>query len=340
MEGDLGLEKALEFYQKDIILKTKNNQAFKKALILFKKNHNFAQAFYKKKLISITDFVLLKVCIDKNYVLNQVFLFLVKRLRQQQKIKAKIVTLMIYPLILLLELLVILSLSVFWVGPAMDQFFKNLRITSPFFVQALVWFNQKAQLFFSVDFLPWLIIILSGIWLIYQLIHFEACKHFFSQILIRLHFVGYLYKLIVLQQAFSALQIMLIGKKSKEIDQELKILAYIIPSFSYKKVFLALGNHLEKGGLIRQFFDHQRNQKFFPIVIQRLLILAERKKTWCLEIKSILNFLNQEADNQLKRLFALLEPAMVLLIAFLVAVLALNLQEVISQMQKTIIIGS
>ncbi|MFH1713495.1 MAG: type II secretion system F family protein, partial [Candidatus Jacksonbacteria bacterium] len=89
----------------------------------------------------------------------------------------------------------------------------------------------------------------------------------------------------------------------------------------------------------KQFWLKKKNRHLFPVLARRLLTLGERNQNYQTEIQILAQILTEELDNELKHFIAVFEPVLIICIACLVALLALTLQNVLSQAQTAVIAG-
>jgi len=332
LSAGLTIKQALQYYCQDNILKPKHTQALKQMFNLFKKNKNLPLSLSKAKIIPENEYLILKAAVWQKAPLIKTFLTLADNLAKQNLLRTKIKTVMIYPMILIIELFVILGLAIFWLTPQMQIFFTKLKIPSPALLKFLYFLQQTFTGLWRAENFAWLIIVPTFIWLIYQIIRLEKIKYYFDNICLCLPKIGHIYKLIILQNIFNYLSLMIGQHQQKKIYQALKIMSVTVKNLAYKKALYNLARHLQKGGALKQFWQQKKNRVLFPVLIRRLLILGERTGNYAKNVRALSEILTQELDMELKHFIAVLEPVLIISIAVLVAALALTLQKIFSQM--------
>jgi type II secretory pathway component PulF len=334
LSAGLSAKEALQYYCQDNVLKSKHAQALKQALNLFKKNKNLPLSLFIAKIIPQNEYLILKADVWQKTPLIKIFLALADNLTKQSFLRTKIKTVMIYPTILIMELFVILGLAIFWLAPRMQIFFMKLKIPAPALLKFFYFLEQNLSGLWRAENFVWLIIGPSFIWLIYQVTRLEKIKYHFDNIYLRLPKIGYINKLISLQNIFNYLSLMAGRHRQKEIHQALKTISVTTKNLAYKKTIYNLALHLQKGGTLKQFWQKKQNRILFPVLVRRLLVLGERSGNYSKDIRTLSKILTQELDIKLKHFIAILEPVLIISIAGLVAALALTMQNIVSQIQR------
>ena len=134
-----------------------------------------------------------------------------------------------------------------------------------------------------------------------------------------------------MQNIFNTLALLVFDKKARALAQQLNTTAATTANLVYKKSLYQLSKHLQKGGLLKHFWKKQKNRLLFPVLVRRMLTLGERQGNYIDYIQTVSRSLTQELDNQLKRFITMLEPVLIILIACVVVLLALGLQNILAQ---------
>ena len=325
---------ALKYYLEDNILKPKHHKALEHALILFDKNNDLSSSLDQAKIIPSTEFLSLQ-----SSALPQTAMILADNLMKQSSLRRKIKTLLIYPIILFIEFLIILGIAIFWLTPQMQIFFDKLNVSAPKLFAVFSFLNVQLINLIRLNNAPRLIIISALLWLIYQCLKLEKIKYYLDYLLTVLFKIGHIYRLIVLQNIFNQLSLTVSLYGAGRIDQALKSTAGAIKNLVYQEALRDLSEHLSKGGSFKQFWLKAKNRHLFPVLARRLLTLGQRNQNYQTEIQTLAQILTEELDNELKHFISVFEPTLIICIACLVALLALTLQNVLSQAQTAVIAG-
>lgn len=325
---------SLKYYLEDNILKPRHHKALERALILLNKNNNLSSSMHQAKLIPLTEYL----CLEPS-ALPQSAMILADNLIRQNLLRRKIKTLLIYPIILFIELLIILGIAIFWLTPQMQIFFDKLNVSPPKLFALFSFLDIQLIGLIRFNNMPLLIIICALLWLVYQCLKLEKIKYYLDYLSTYLFKIGSIYRLIVLQNIFNQLSLTMPLYGEQQFDQALKSTANSVKNLAYQKALLDLSAHLSKGGSFKQFWLKKKNSRLFPMLVRRLLTLGERNKNYQTEIQILAQILTEELDHELKHFIAVFEPALIISIACLVALLALTLQSVLSQAQTAMIAG-
>lgn len=321
---------ALRAYEEDIELPKRYHRRLNQAIFLLGKE-NLPTALKKARLIPEEEGSLLEYAYTQKETLPAMLLVLSKQLHTRALLQRRMKTLLVYPIILIAELLLVLSLAVFWLAPQLAFFFSSLHLPVPPLLHIFTAIQQVLAHLFSLAQLPRIIIIACIVWLLYQIATIPSILEHFHHILLRFSKIGHLYRLTLAQKLVSSLAVLIASTKTISA-KELTIIAKSMNNLAYKKTLYNLATHIEKGGTYTQFFKNRARKKFFPSIVFRMFILGEKHNNLPQEIKALSKILTEEVEIEIKHFISILEPIIIVGIAGIVLLLALMLKSILGQM--------
>ena len=230
----------------------------------------------------------------------------------------------------------ILSVAIFWLTPQMNFFFSRLSINTPKLLRVFYFLNDWLRVNFVKSYWPWFMVLILLGWMLYQFSCYPKIKIKLDYIVLNMPLVGRLYRLIALQQIFSYINLLTDDTRQKRFNRELRSAAKMTTNILYQKKLSELAQHLESSKKIKIFWQKQKNRRYFPASVRRLLILGDKFGDYGPEIRTINQVLGEELELELKHFIAILEPIMIISIATIVMLFALSLQNALAQMQNAV----
>ena len=280
------------------------------------KGQPFYQAFARHpKEFSPTIINLIKAA-EESGSLQKTFENLSVSLEKEAEIRSKIRSAMIYPIVLVCMATAIMTFLVTFALPKVANVFSQSGINPPWFSQVVF----TVGLFIGANIfiiLPGTIILVGVLkWVVTKT---EPGKKVFSRVLTNLPLVRTVYQELAVQRMASTMSSLM--RAGLPIVQTLTIAAETVGLDSYRSALLRVANEgLEKGLTIGEAF---RRETVFPKTVSSLVAISE--KAWHLDevLDTLAQFYESNIDANIKALVSLLEPAMLLIMGVMVAVIAL-----------------
>ena len=147
MQNRVNPKEALDEIIKDNLI-TNQKEELRRALPLFSEEDDIATALLKSRLIPQAEYVLLHYAHTRKIRDAESFFALGNIVRHTEILERKIKTACMYPLILLGELFVILSIGIFWFAPQMHALVTKIGVSVPPILYALNQFRTSILSFF------------------------------------------------------------------------------------------------------------------------------------------------------------------------------------------------
>ncbi len=117
------------------------------------------------------------------------------------------------------------------------------------------------------------------------------------------------------------------------IDKALQIVAETLPSAVYKEQIIIVYHNILKGNSLA---DSLSNKKYFPSILHRMIKVGERSGNLSEVLEYLANFYEEDVDNATKNFSNVLEPALLVFIGLTVAFAAISIiQPIFKLIQAT-----
>lgn len=233
-------------------------------------------------------------------------------LEMSYKAREKLITLMIYPAILMTATLVVLIFLLQFILPTFSGLFLSLQAELPLPTRLLLGLNEFLQAY-GVFLMTGLA---AGPFLLWNLYKNKNYREKVDYWLLRLPLLGELTVYKEAMQFSRALSILLAS--GLLIDQALLILHDATSNAYMKHLFLHAHSDIQKGSTLAAAL---RRKKVFPSVVLELLAAGELTGELDIILEKIADFCRWEADALAERLRAFLEPTMVLLMGGIIGLI-------------------
>ncbi len=250
--------------------------------------------------------------------LERVFEDLTEMLTRQKNLKDQIRSALVYPIILVIGAIVVMTFLVTYALPKIAKVFMEGGIKAPLF----------SQIVFSVGlFIGKYIFVILGFLIILVLLIFYLYKSSSSlrkivfSLFSELPVIRDLIKKIDLQRFASTFAALI--KAGIPITEGLEITAEAVGNIELKESLLRISREgLARGLTVGEAF---RKEPFFPRTVVNLMAISEKAGRVEVVLEVLADFYAKEIDNTLKTLVSFLEPALLLFIGIMIAIIALSI---------------
>ena len=240
-----------------------------------------------------------------------------KYLSKEYALRSKVKSALTYPVILLVASSGVMALLLIFVLPRLTASFAASGVKLPFITQVFLGISKMLTYSFILDFA-----VLAGV--IWFFVYFRTTnlgKKFFSWIISHTPVANELVKKVALVR-FARTFGNLIGSGISAIES-LELAAQSIGNQRYsiaiKKAIAGVENGLPISEALGKFPD------LFPRLLISLIIVGERTGSLDEIMGTFADFYEEEVDNTLKDLTAILEPALLLIMGLLVGAIAVSI---------------
>ena len=306
----------------NILLMDFDKPAMRNFLLEVREDLSKGEPFYKAfarhpKDFSLTVINLVKAA-EESGSLQKTFEDLSISLEKEAEIRGKIKSAMIYPIVLLCMAAAIMTFLVTFALPKVANVFSQSDITPPWFSQVVF----TVGLFIGANILILLpgTIVLIGV-LIWAVTKTEPGKKIFNRVLTNLPLVRTVYQELAIQRMASTMSSLM--RAGLPIVQTLTIAAETVGLDSYRFALLRIANEgLAKGLTIGEAF---RRETVFPKMVSNLVAISEKAGHLDEVLDTLAQFYESNIDANIQALVSLLEPAMLLIMGVMVAIIALSI---------------
>lgn len=241
--------------------------------------------------------------------------YLTSSLENQYSLKRKIIGALIYPALIVVIALIIISIITFFILPKLLSLFRVLEIELPFATRILLaggTFLQKYWIFILGG-----IFLLFLIWRILQKIKF--IRFYFHKASLSFPLFGRVIKNRNLAEFSRTFYTLL--KSGLPILEALDICIETIQNEVFRKNLYSVRLGVERGEKISQGL--KRSPETFPSIFSQMVLVGERTGSLEEGFLYLAKFHEKEVDSTIKSLSVLLEPVLLILVGLFVAFVAL-----------------
>ena len=309
------LFKAIEFLSEDF-----EKPAMRLFLLEVKSNLEKGNPFYTSfqnhpEFFSEVDTNLIKAGEESGTlekILDQISISYSKQAELQNKIRSAL----IYPTLLLVVAFLIIILLITFVIPRLSSVFSDSGVEIPGFTLILISIGNFFSKYFFILF-PLLLVIIGG--LIFYFTKIPQGKAWFSKFIKKLPVVKDLIEKTAIQRFSFTLSSLL--KSGISFVDSLKITANAVGDEELKEILIRIANEKISSGV--SIIEAFKSEQFFPQVVINLMGIGERAGRMEEVLNTLAEFYEQEIDNSLKTVMAVVEPALLVFIGLIVAGIAM-----------------
>ncbi|MTI81176.1 MAG: type II secretion system F family protein [Firmicutes bacterium] len=251
---------------------------------------------------------------EKSGQLDNTFLQLANYFEKEQAMKEKVVTAMIYPVILLLFSLVMTMVLIFFILPEYTTVLEEFDVALPVSTRLLMSIGTVAGQFWYSPIVM-MTLGLAGITLLRKNLRFKRIVH---QLILKLPVVGGLMKKIMITRFTRALSDLV--RTGVPLLQSLEISEKVIRNSVFKKAIRVARNNVQQG---RSMARALQNSSLFPSAAAQMLVVGEESGKLDQVLEKTADFYERDVEVSLSRLSTMLEPALILITGGFVAIIVL-----------------
>lgn len=249
--------------------------------------------------------------------LDKTLVELSKYLSKEYNLRSKVKSALMYPVILLVASSGVVTLLLMFVLPRLTKAFASSGIKLPFITKVFLGLSSMLTFSFVLD----LIVLVFLLWFFFYFRSTRMGKRFFFFIISHMPVASDLIKKIALVR-FARTFGNLLGSGISAVES-LDLSSNSIGNEVYTKAIQSASTDIKNGiplsSALTKFPD------LFPRLLVSLIIVGERTGTLHDILGTFADFYEEEVDNKLKDLTAILEPALLLLMGLLVGAIAVSI---------------
>jgi type IV pilus assembly protein PilC len=237
-------------------------------------------------------------------------------LKAQKKLRSKVLSAMMYPVIVLIALIGVSIFLALFVFPQLVAIFEDSGVKLPFVLKAVQGGISMMQNYGGF-LLIGLAIFLVAIWFILKLPKPKLLLH---QFLMKIPFLGNLIKELSLTRFAGNLNALLVSGLS--IVKSFEIVAKTLGNLYYRKTVQNISEELAKGISLAKAMEQRPH--LFPSLTVQLCQIGENTGTLDDILKKIANYYEERVDNVLSNLSSIIEPVLLILVGLAVGFIAIS----------------
>jgi type IV pilus assembly protein PilC len=252
-------------------------------------------------------------------ILNDLSEHLEKEIDMRRKIKSSL----IYPFIVILGIIGVLSLFIFYVFPKFEIFYKSINAELPLITKIVFGIPKILKKFIL---LPIFFIIF-----IYLISRFYIIKKFFDKIRFKVPIFGPLYRKINIY--FFSQYFKILIESGVGIISSINIVKEVVDSINIRESIEKVDKFVRGGNPLSVSL---KNSTFFPLNVINIIRIGEETGSLEKSFEDIMKFYGKEIETILNNLTNILEPVIIIILGFFVGTIALSLYLPIFNLIKAI----
>lgn len=241
--------------------------------------------------------------------------FLADELRKKQELRAKIVSAMIYPVIIAIASVCLTAVLLFGIFPKIMPIFASLTTPLPLATRVLI----AANTFGQKHWIAILAVLILGPITMTLLLKIPALRYLYHRILLATPIVGPLIRSIQITILARTLGILL--KSGIHIDESITYTAEILPNLVFRKALRSIAEKVKSGATLGG--QLQIYPSLFPIMFTQMVSVSENAGTLEETLKYLSESYEEEVDGSTRNLVALMEPLLMIVMGGAVAFVAM-----------------
>ncbi len=253
---------------------------------------------------------------EQSGTLTENLSYLARELKKKQELHNKVRGALIYPAVIFVATIGIVSTLMIAVFPKILPVFSSLRIKLPLSTRILIALTK-----FMTEYTLWLVLgIFAIIVLVMVLSRHEWFKNRWHALLLRLPIVG---KIAVKINMASVSRILgLLLKSGTQIIEAVNITADALDNRVYRRELRIAGEQLRRGEFFSIYLS--KNPRMFPLIFTNMVQVGENTGNLTENLDYLSGFYEEDVDEVLKNLNSIIEPFLLLFMGMLVGFMALS----------------
>jgi type IV pilus assembly protein PilC len=244
--------------------------------------------------------------------LGEVLDFLADYLEKQSILVSKVRNALIYPAFVIALFILVVFVMLTMVLPQITPIFEEAKVDLPIFTKILIgvgsftasWWWIPAIIFFVVVFF------------IIDYFQTEEGKAVFNEVSLRLPVFGKLFQNLYISRFADSTKVLIQGGLT--IPQAIEIASRTVGNYVYRDILHEAAQNIRRGQLLSQALQ---GAKYFPPLVSQLIAVGESTGRLDALLDKVAGFYRRQAEDMVSNLVELIQPALLVIIGFLVAAL-------------------
>ena len=245
--------------------------------------------------------------------LESSLLYLADYLERSQSINSKIRGALIYPAFVVSAMIVVFLIMAVYVLPQLLSVFKDSGVTDlPLSTRILIAVTN----FLNAYIYHILVILIVGGFFIGRFLRTAQGKAWQDNFLVNMPSLGIVIRNLYLARVAESLSTLI--KSGLPILDALKITADLVGNENYRKIMLSAEENVRSGGTISEILTQHKEM---PPLFSSMVAIGERTGKLDYMLEHVSKFYKSESESAINSITALIEPILVLVLGFAVAIL-------------------
>lgn len=254
--------------------------------------------------------------------------YLAAELKKKQELRSKVRGAMIYPIVILIATIGIVSTLMIGVFPKILPVFQNLKIKLPITTRILIATSK-----FMTAYTIWLALgVVAVIVFFTYLSRHDFFKHAYHHFLLRLPIVSGIS--VKINSATLCRTLGLLLKSGVQVIEAVNITADTLDNYVYRHELRSAGETLRRGDFFSIYLA--RFPRLFPPILVNMIEVGENTGNLIENLNYLAEYYESEVDDFLKNLSSVIEPALLLFMGLLVGFIALSVITPIYQISQSL----
>lgn len=277
---------------------------------------SFSGAIAKHPQVFSPIYISLIKAAETSGLLDKVLLRIADNLEKQQKLKSTIKGALMYPAIVIIGMVAVMTIMMIFVVPQLTTLYQNLDITLPLSTQIVIGLSN-----FMITFWPIIIGVVIFMVSFYSRWHkTETGKTIVDDLMLKLPVFGKLIRQMVLTEFCRTLGL-LVGSGAL-IVEALKETADVAGNVLYRNAVLGIARRVEKGMSVG---DAMQIYELFPPILVQMVKIGEETGKLDESLLKVSEYFEREVDQTVKTLTTALEPMIMVILGLGVAFLIISI---------------
>ncbi len=241
--------------------------------------------------------------------------YLAEELSKKSQLQSKIRGAMIYPAIIVIGVISIISFLVFFLFPKIIPVFKTLNVQLPLPTRILIAVANFAQAY-TISIALGILALIIIFWLILKI---RRVKKFFHRFLLMIPIVGSLSRAVNMSSFCRTLSILL--RSGSRIVESLGTSGNTLGNLIYRDKIIEAGEVVRKGGQLSEHLE--QFPKLFSPMLSQMIFVGEKTGNLSETLQYLGGFYEEEIDNTTKNLSTTIEPILLIILGGIVGFVAI-----------------
>ncbi|MDP2629608.1 MAG: type II secretion system F family protein [Candidatus Harrisonbacteria bacterium] len=254
--------------------------------------------------------------------------YLSVELTKKKALHSKVRGAMIYPIIILVATIGIVSALMIGIFPKILPVFANLKIELPLTTRALIAISK-----FATEYTFWIaggvFFLVIALWISS---HYKFFKYGWHHLIVKLPIIGKISKKVNAANLTRVLGLLLTS--GVQIIEAVEITADAMDNYVYKRELRAAGERLRRGEFFSKYLKEK--PKLFPPILTNMIEVGENTGNLSENLAYLSEYYEGEVDDVLKNLSSIIEPILLLLMGLIVGFIAISVITPIYRISQTL----